>query len=180
MFPFLGSTQLRVLCAFASIVLLATVLVTCITTSEDSSINEQNASGSHWLEPFTVIKDSWESLPKPVELVCNTQFFSWMGWFPFLFYSSSWASNLDESRGGDVREGSFALMLFSIISVVAGFVIPVIQVWMDYPLAKIWAVSLWGFAIATLSSLFISFESYPTCIIASLGICWGKTDLCSN
>jgi hypothetical protein len=64
-------------------------------------------------------------------------------------------------------------MLFSIISVVAGFVVPYFQTLMSYPLANVWAISLWGFAIATMSSLVVSWSSYPTVVVASLGICWG-------
>ena len=175
MFPYLGSTQLRVLCAFAVIILGTTVFITCASVKEEPPSHDPRIHDGNWYEPFIVIKDKWVTLPKPISLICNTQFFSWMGWFPFLFYSSSWASKLGDSGNSDVREGSFALLLFAIVSVAAGFVVPFVQGVLAVPLARIWAYSLWGFTAIILSSLFVPWDNYPIFVVASLGICWGKS-----
>ena len=173
-FPFLGATQIRVLCVFAIIILLITVLITCSSIKEEKPSNEVRLSVETWYKPFMTIKDTWITLPKPIALICNTQFFSWIGWFPFLFYSSSWASKFGDEGNDDVREGSFALLLFAVVSVIAGFIVPFIQNLASFPLARIWATSLWGFSIVILSSLFVSWDDYPTFVVASLGICWGS------
>jgi solute carrier family 45 protein 1/2/4 len=95
-----------------------------------------------------------------------------MGWFPFLFYSSSWVSGVD-----DTRLGSMALSIFAIISLLAGFVIPLV-----YPLMKrflyqchIWALSLLFFGILFLSTIMFSSVEYKIAVICCIGISWSVT-----
>jgi solute carrier family 45 protein 1/2/4 len=33
-------------------------------------------------------------LPPRIQAICNVQFWSWIGWFPFLFYGSTWVGKL--------------------------------------------------------------------------------------
>lgn len=39
-----------------------------------------------WHHTFDYIWRAFRHLPGSVQRLCNTQFFAWMGWFPFLFY----------------------------------------------------------------------------------------------
>jgi hypothetical protein len=39
-----------------------------------------------WYHTFAYIWKAFRFLPRPIQTLCNTQFFAWMGWFPFLFY----------------------------------------------------------------------------------------------
>jgi solute carrier family 45 protein 1/2/4 len=132
---------------------------------------------------FREIIKSWNSLPKSISIVCNTQFFSWMAWFPFLFYSSSWVSGLktsDEETGDenfDVRRGSFALLLFAIVSVIAGFIGPAFQSRLGIGLPRIWATSLWLFFSIILMSRIVPELISRTFAVSLIGICWGIFNL---
>lgn len=83
-------TQFQCLCLIASLSLTITVTMTC-------SINEQNSPNAFpvRLERTglgVVLRDlvqTYKSMPKRVRKVCHIQVFAWMGWFPFLFYSTT-------------------------------------------------------------------------------------------
>ncbi|CAO3627976.1 unnamed protein product [Mucor hiemalis] len=136
-FPFFGNTQLKVLCVFAAIVLLLCDFITCYAVREKVFATENTNSGSK--SPFSLFADIFENisnLPKPIQDICNVQFFAWIGWFPFLFYSTTWVAEIydrtlteEDSRvvdkvGQATRAGSFAFLVYSLISLSSSFVIP--------------------------------------------------------
>jgi solute carrier family 45, member 1/2/4 len=84
------------------------------------------------------------NLPSRIQAICWVQFWSWIGWFPFLFYSPTWvgetyyryehptpppisSSPTEGSYGalGNVgRLGSLALVLFSVITFTSSILLP--------------------------------------------------------
>lgn len=74
------------------------------------------------------------NIPPPIHAICMVQFWSWIGWFPFLFYGSTWVGEIylrHEAPGGkadaltDVgRAGSIAFIVFAMISFGASIVLP--------------------------------------------------------
>jgi hypothetical protein len=85
---------------------------------------------------LAIARNIWE-LPAPVQRVCNVQFFAWMGWFPFLFYSTTYVADIyhdtvpqDDAEpasdrvGEEVRAGSFAFLIYSLISLATSIVLP--------------------------------------------------------
>jgi len=83
-------TQFQCLCLIASLSLLVTVAMSC-------SIKEMN---SPYAFPVRlertgctiILRDlvhTYKSMPKRIRKVCHVQIFAWMGWFPFLFYSTT-------------------------------------------------------------------------------------------
>jgi solute carrier family 45 protein 1/2/4 len=84
------------------------------------------------------------NLPPRIQAICWVQFWSWIGWFPFLFYSSTWVgetyyryehptsppASSDPNDGshdtlGNVgRLGSLALLIFSIITFASSILLP--------------------------------------------------------
>ncbi|KAJ1974107.1 hypothetical protein H4R35_003773 [Dimargaris xerosporica] len=139
-FPYLGHTQMQVLCVLANIVFTAGVAVTCLSVHEkvitEEDLPEEERNRSAW-STLTTIFHAFFSLPKPLQQVCNVQFFSWMGWFPVLFYSTTWVVEViarhypgknpisdPEFFDRATRIGSFALFLWSITSFVASIVLP--------------------------------------------------------
>lgn len=88
--------------------------------------------------PFALFSDIFRNiwhLPKPIQRICNVQFFAWIGWFPFLFYSTTWVAEIynNSSLGDDTvqdkvgqatRAGSFAFLVYSLVSLSSSFVIP--------------------------------------------------------
>lgn len=75
-------------------------------------------------------------LPERIQAICWVQFWAWIGWFPFLFYGSTWvgeiylryeASGRDQSKDAldEVgQQGSRALIVYSIVGTVAAIVLP--------------------------------------------------------
>ncbi|CAO3591090.1 unnamed protein product [Absidia cylindrospora] len=167
LFPFLGNTQLKVLCVFASIILLLCDVITCYTVKEKilSKDIEQvfpsfflkdkakilinplfkyiSKNNESHLKTFKDIAANLWNLPLTIRQICNVQFFAWIGWFPFLFYSTTWVaeiydktalqhqppSNQDttvDTVGQATRAGSLAFLIYSLVSLVASFFIPLL------------------------------------------------------
>jgi len=124
-----GGGQFRKLSLISCFVMSLTVLITCTTQHEEEETRNTTTSdeqGRQWKRVFMDILNSIRDLPLPIRRVCYVQFFSWTGWFPLLFYSTTYVSEYtshDEDEQG-TRQGSFALLLFSIVSIFIGFLLP--------------------------------------------------------
>ncbi|GAA5993015.1 hypothetical protein JCM10908_000799 [Rhodotorula pacifica] len=141
-----GGSQFRKLAVISLMVMLATVGITCATQHEGGRSDgaegakkegEAEVQVAVWKRVWQVgadVKDNFRQLPIPVRRVCYVQFFNWTAWFPFLFYSTTYvAEELYSSlpRGAPLpstddatRSGSFALLLYSLVSLLAGSLIP--------------------------------------------------------
>ncbi|RUS22705.1 hypothetical protein BC937DRAFT_87687 [Endogone sp. FLAS-F59071] len=217
-FGFLGNTQLKVLCIIASLVLLACDGATCYVVTErilvqDGSHGTSKRSWESPLKTLTLIFSHIRNLPPPIQRLCNIQFFAWIGWFPFLFYSTTWVAEIytrtslkfvDETPadavGQATRAGSYAFLVYSIISLSASFLLPLVVApsstaiapqpqrtitlfdrkfhvpsftlpWLTLPRA--WAVSHAIFCLAMLSTFFAA-SSVPlaSAIIGLCGVSW--------
>jgi solute carrier family 45, member 1/2/4 len=91
---------------------------------------------------FVVIYKTLFSLPNRIRAICFIQFFAWLGWFPFLFFSSTWVGEVyqrydqpNEPKGdtkdrpkdavADIaRVGSMALVLFACMSLIGSITLP--------------------------------------------------------
>lgn len=91
----------------------------------------------------SILRELWETtlkLPPPIRAICWVTFWSWIGWFPFLFYSSTWvgeiylrygAHNATSPTGSKNdaltevgRVGSTSLVAFSFVSFICSLVLP--------------------------------------------------------
>lgn len=73
-------------------------------------------------------------LPERIQAICWVVFWSWIGWFPFLFYGSTWVGEIYRRHevpgtGGDAltdvgRAGSRAFIIFSCFSFLCSIVMP--------------------------------------------------------
>ncbi|KAJ8330675.1 hypothetical protein O5D80_001188 [Batrachochytrium dendrobatidis] len=213
LFPMLGPTQLKILCVIAITWFVTTILVTCIAIVERPYKQRQSERHQAWWKPLMEIFHSLSTLPRSIQSVCNVQFLAWLGWFPFLFYSTSWISDrlrygkysltriMDTNDTSDegTRAGSFSLLLFAIISVITGFILPMMvkhtrtsgrngrfdsprsqvdvsyrPTWAEFfTLPRIWSMSLFGFAILMVLTAAVHEVIGATFIIAATGISWG-------
>ncbi|KAJ5833308.1 hypothetical protein N7474_001619 [Penicillium riverlandense] len=145
--PFLGRTQFQVLCAIASFSLLVTLAVSCLYIQERDPRLEGPPSSdelgivSFFRQTFKSIKN----LPPQIARVCEVQVAAWMGWFPFLFYSTTYIGQLyvnpifeenpdfskdqiDRAWEEATRIGTFALLVEAIISFSANMLLPLFVV----------------------------------------------------
>ena len=71
------------------------------------------------------------SLPRPIRRVCYVQICAFMGWFPFLFFGTTWMGEIMAKETGidppvdeATRAGDLAMLFYSVVAVVAGTVLP--------------------------------------------------------
>lgn len=69
---------------------------------------------------IATIYEAVRHLPKPVRRVCYVQIAAFMGWFPYLFYSTTWVGEVMATELGHepdtdeaTRAGSLALLIYS-------------------------------------------------------------------
>lgn len=145
--PFLGNTQFKVLCALASIFLTVTLALSCWYIQErDPRLDGPPSSDGLGLVSF--FKQAFKSirnLPPQIARVCEVQVAAWVGWFPFLFYSTTYIGQLyvnpifaehpdlsddqiDRTWEDATRIGALALLIYAIISFVATLILPLLVV----------------------------------------------------
>jgi solute carrier family 45 protein 1/2/4 len=140
---FLGRTQFEILCAIASISLGSTVAISMITIRErDPRREPPPPKGSSGLIAFfKLVFTSIRNLPPQTRKVCEVQFFAWVGFFPQLFYSSSYIGDIyvqpfleanpnmtpdeiDKLYEKATRVGTFALLVYAITSLATNVLLP--------------------------------------------------------
>ncbi|KAI0146022.1 MFS general substrate transporter [Hypoxylon sp. NC0597] len=138
-----GSTQFKDLCAIASIALLSTVLLsTTLIRERNPQLDGRPPADRPGLISFFVkIFASIKRLPPQVSKVCIVQFAAWIGFFPMLFYTSSYIGEiyvepfleenphmtpeeLDALYEKATRVGTFALLIFAITSLATNVLLP--------------------------------------------------------
>ncbi|KAI8576887.1 hypothetical protein K450DRAFT_274338 [Umbelopsis ramanniana AG] len=181
--PFLGDSQVKVFCLIAIFVFIATLGITCLTTKEKVYVPERDQD-EPWYHALGYIWRAFTNLPNSVQRLCNVQFFAWLGWFPFLFYSTTWVSDIyfvsnpmedPDSWAKGTRAGSFALLCYAIVSVVAGIILP----WMTesehfkgITVKNVYTGSIVLFSVSLLLTFFVETVLQATIIVAIIGIPW--------
>ncbi|KAF8604825.1 hypothetical protein BDV93DRAFT_471300 [Ceratobasidium sp. AG-I] len=200
--PWLGRTQLEVLSIVSSTLLLAFHGVTAGAVEEKVLVMDGSATDGNVL--VRIFKDIWDNiltLPRTIRSICMVQFFSWIAWFPVLFYSSTWvgdiykAAAIANGRPEDdptlpdeaTRAGSLALLYSSVlsfgISIVAPFFIrPTgasmgekdmgILGKMKISLGGLWSLSQAIFACSMMATLLPQTVLTSTIIVTITGFCW--------
>lgn len=139
-----GDTQFKKMVFVAVVGLWGAVGVTCWAVRERPLVrrpeDDLQQGGT-----FVVLGSLWTrmwNLPERIQMICWCQFWGWIGWFPFLFYSSTWvgetyyryehpeqaagtpgADNHD-ALGNIGRLGSLSLVLFSAITFASSVLLP--------------------------------------------------------
>ncbi|CAD6502364.1 BgTH12-04957 [Blumeria graminis f. sp. triticale] len=140
---FLGNSQFKILCAIACIALALTVLLSVSTIKErDPRLETQSNPGrTDFLTFFKTFYASIRRLPPLTRKVCEIQFFAWIGYFPQLFYSSSYIGDiyvqpylkenphmslaeLDSLYEKATRVGTLALLFYAITSLITNLLLP--------------------------------------------------------
>ncbi|KAJ2797962.1 hypothetical protein H4R20_004994, partial [Coemansia guatemalensis] len=133
--PFLGSTHMQILTTIASVTLATTVSITCYCTTE-TPIPPQPSAPGDGLRAFTALFTSIGKLPKVIKDIFRIELFAWIGWFPFLFYGTTYIADLyvatHESGGATdaelmergTRAGSLAMFAHAVVSLSSSLILP--------------------------------------------------------
>lgn len=134
-----GNTQFKKMCLVAIVGLWSAIGITCYSVKERVLLQLGESDASSGI--LGVITSLWKriwNLPDRIQMICWCQFWGWIGWFPFLFYSSTWVgetyyryehpeqqnSASSDTLGNIGRLGSLALVLFSIITFASSIFLP--------------------------------------------------------
>ncbi|KAF2474353.1 sucrose transport protein-like protein [Lindgomyces ingoldianus] len=137
--PMLGDSQFKQLTAVAAITLCLTVGITSWATTERVLISdgkdEEGEIGA--IDMLKTILKTATNLPTGIAAICFVQFWAWIGWFPFLFYSTTWVGEIylrydapaEAKASGDLtgqvgRIGSLSLIAFSVITFLMSVMLP--------------------------------------------------------
>jgi solute carrier family 45 protein 1/2/4 len=142
---FFGNSQFKVLCAIASLALAITVGISCAFIQERDPRKEgpPPTDKGGLISFFKQVFGSIKRLPPQTRRVCEVQFFAWIGWFPFLFYITTWVGELyvdpffkanpdltpeeiDHLYEKATRVGTFALLVWAITSFLSNLLLPLI------------------------------------------------------
>lgn len=142
---FFGDTQFKVLCVIASVTMAATLAVSCLAIRERDPRLEGDPSKQDGgvFSFFITLYHSIRKLPPQISKVCQTQFFAWIGWFPFLFYTTTYIAEIyvepiyaanpdmtpeeiDATWERGTRVGTFALLIFAITTFASSVLLPFI------------------------------------------------------
>ncbi|WVF67635.1 hypothetical protein IAT40_002393 [Kwoniella sp. CBS 6097] len=137
-FPFLGKTQLQILSFMTSAILIVTHTFTSWAVSERVLLRDDRPHSQSSLK--SNLKSIWDnmfSLPPGIRMICFIQFFASLGWFPILFFTTVWVSEIYKAsvpipEGMDettfathaVRSGARALLLQALVNIVTSVGLP--------------------------------------------------------
>ncbi|PHH71859.1 hypothetical protein CDD82_6293 [Ophiocordyceps australis] len=135
----MGGAQFQQLTVIASLAILASTAVTCWAVTEAVLVRHDKETLPCRLRRVpSQILHAMRHLPPRIQAICWGQFWSWVGWFPFLFYNTTWIGEIYYRYDAPPREsaalvdmgriGSTVLLVYSIITLVAAFVLPLL-VW---------------------------------------------------
>lgn len=127
----LGGDQFRKFCIICIVILVTTVVITCVCHEEEERPARSQRTQGRARDVYDNIRTAMFNLPRPIRRVCYVQLFAFMGWFPFLFYSTTYVGQIMAFELGKepdhdfaIRSGEFAMLIYSIVGVIAGTVLP--------------------------------------------------------
>jgi solute carrier family 45 protein 1/2/4 len=140
--PRFGDTQFKQLTVIAAMGILLTACITCWAVTERILIEARHdpRRASQHQGRFKVARQIYSTvltLPPRIRGICNAVFWSWIAWFPFIIYSSTWvgetyfrydvpssARSSEDALGEMGRIGSMALTVYSTVSFLSAWILP--------------------------------------------------------
>jgi len=127
----LGGSQFRKFCVIVIVVLVATVWITCACHEEEERPKARRSQRENFRNVMNNIYTTAINLPKPIRRVCYVQLVAFLAWFPFLFYATSYMGQVmayEQNKEPDpeiaTRTGEFAMLIYSVVGVAAGTILP--------------------------------------------------------
>ncbi|KAH9902032.1 major facilitator superfamily domain-containing protein [Xylariomycetidae sp. FL2044] len=137
----LGDTQFKQLSVIAALGLIVTCGITCWAVTERVLISTKHDAEKEdgYLKVISQIWHTIVYLPPRIRAICMAQFWAWIGWFPFLFYSTTWigetyfrydapheAKDSGDALGEIGRVGSEAFLIYSVITFFGSMFLPMV------------------------------------------------------
>jgi solute carrier family 45 protein 1/2/4 len=135
----MGDTQFKQLTIIAMVFMVVTNGITCWAVTERVLVV---APPSETKGNFKIFRQIWSTIlnmPPRVKAICRAQFWSWLGWFPYMFYGTTWigetyfrydvpngAAASDDMLGDMGRIGSTSMVITSLITFTAAFILPLL------------------------------------------------------
>lgn len=135
----LGDTQFKQLTVIAALAMSITSGITFWAVSERIPPPARHDPRAPQRR-FKVVHQIWSTLsnlPPRIQAICWAVFWSWIGWFPFIIYSSTWVGETyfrydapkevrqsADALGEMGRIGSMALTVYSSVTFVGAWVLP--------------------------------------------------------
>ncbi|KAJ0426224.1 major facilitator superfamily domain-containing protein [Aspergillus carlsbadensis] len=134
----IGDTQFKQMTVIAALALLVAVTVTSYSVKERVLITPRDSDGKAGaFQVLSQLLKTTMDLPPRIQAICWAQFWAWIGWFPFLFYSTTWVGETyfryevskEAARPADMlgevgRVGSLSLVVFSSITFISSILLP--------------------------------------------------------
>lgn len=221
LFSFLGDSQFKVLSTLVAMIML-TITCFCLYYIEERNPQtdltlitqrqlQEDKLRDLGIDPntatlfvqltnfFKEILYSFRTIPNQVKTVCYAQLFAWIGYFPLLFYTTSYVGELYLYNKGypnpllippelkqnlmdqSTRVGTYALLSNSIVTLFVVFVLPIVlenigvrnKFYGAFNLRKLWISSHVIFILCTFMTFFISTYQQAIVLFAFTGIPWG-------
>jgi solute carrier family 45 protein 1/2/4 len=124
----LGESQFKICLMLAIVALASGTVVTCYSVQEQVHHDSKPIQGL--LTTISKLYRTFWDLSLRTQLVCLVQVLAWHGWFPFLFYTSTWVGEVYASDRLNVdadtrsRMGSRALLLFAVVTLICSYLLP--------------------------------------------------------
>ncbi|KAI5466421.1 hypothetical protein BGZ63DRAFT_376156 [Mariannaea sp. PMI_226] len=135
----LGDSQFKQLTIVATAIFVGTTAITCWAVTERVLVSSKTTENQGRFKVFGQIIFILRHLPPRIQCICWANFWAWIGWFPFLFYSTTWIGETyfryDVPPGartskdvlGDIgRVGSTSLVLYSMITFTSAWILPLL------------------------------------------------------
>lgn len=136
--PSLGNSQFKQLTVISALALLFTTSVTSWAVTERILVSgKSNDTTLSFARIIQEIYVTAQQLPPRIQAICNIQLWSWIGWFPFHFYGTTFVGEIyyrydvpndvkssSDALGDIGRIGSLALVLFSSVNLMGALILP--------------------------------------------------------
>ncbi|GLI76915.1 hypothetical protein PoHVEF18_005193 [Penicillium ochrochloron] len=135
----LGDTQFKQMTVIAALSLIIAVAITSYSVKERVLISARDSDGKGGaIQAISQLFKTTMELPPRIQAICWAQFWAWIGWFPFLFYSTTWVgetyfryevskdqvTKTTDMLGEVGRVGSLSLTVFSSITFLSSVLLP--------------------------------------------------------
>lgn len=183
-----GFTVFMKMSLAATLMLTATVTISCLTVKEQKFLPPQHATwkrSSHTTAVRVIMRLLLE--PSQIRTIYFVQFFAWLAWFPLLYYMVSYVKEVyaTERRDQlkfqtsvqiDSKIGSLSLLAFSAVGLVGAIGQPQLhKVSESISIRRMWIVSQGILGLCLLSTLIISSSTGTIALFSVVGFSWASS-----